>query len=848
MKGLLTANVRAHASRYVATSIAIALATAFILACMGIANGFNSALERSLANDTLGADVVVSSKNANSFNDTVMTQADQALREAKLTEHVRTVYFNFTELSHKSYKANTRVLENPVAPFKFLELTEGKPAEAANEIAIDQGTAKALHAKLGDTITFNGFDHQKEQPLELPLTVTGIYPSGTVALPTTLVSAATFERIIDPEQAPTYVLLAEVDVPTVEKILADKQLNKEVQVKSQADFVAGAVDQLTTGTGVMMAILITFPALAIITAIIVVSTTFNVLLTQRKRELALLRAIGSTSTQIRNLALKEALLVGAFSAFLGVIVGTGLATVLNYLTGMIPTWKEAFLAISPVSMLIAFTLGLLIAVVASFGPARRIAGVSPMVALHPEDVNAVGARRRVWRTIAGLIVFTLGTSLMLGALYTLEGETRFGIALLGGMVSFFGALFLVGVLMPALSSALGKFFGKRSLTTQLAAENTMRNPTRTGATGTALFLGVTLVVMIMVGAASVRYTVLSEIDSRRPIDAVAVSNSERGFPTGEAQRINDLEHVDKAVTARGFTGTVQGENQNTELNLIIENVDLTKYAHSLIPQPKDDEVLVPASLWHPELKTVTIAAGDTKLQLKPVLARTPGYVLSKHSFNKLAASVPNAPRYVFDPETEAPPQLGQVKGSVAERVAYVKVTDNLSSDDVATLFSKITNDQEDFEVSGGIAERIMYTTILNVLLAGVIGMLGVSVLVALVGVTNTLALSVVERRRENALLRALGMTRASIRRMLSLEALLIGASALILGIGMGIFYGWAGFKALPLEDIGTPSLQVPWLQVLGISAAVLLAALVASIAPGRRAAKAHPVEAMADAS
>lgn len=847
MKGLLKANVKSHASRYVATSIAIALATAFILACLGIANGFYASLERSLATDTLGADVVVSLNEKTDQDSGKLQEADKALRDSKKFDNIRTVYFNFTQLESAGYKGQARIIEAPKAPFKFLELESGTEPTENNSVALDRGTAKSLHVEVGDTVTIEGFDNSKKEPFKISLKVSGIYPSGTISIPTAAVPAEIANRFVSPKTAPSFVLLADTDVDTVKQVLADKDLNTAVDTETQSKFVATSVDKFTSGTGVVLAILITFPALAIVTAIIVVSTTFNVLLAQRKRELALLRAIGATSDQIRNLALKEALLVGVFSAVAGVIFGTLLSGVLNYWTGLMPTWKDALLTVSPMSVGISFTLGLLIALIAGFGPARRIAGVSPMVALHPEDPNALSTSKRVVRTVLGSVVFALGTAVMLGALFALEGGIRFGVAFVGGMISFLGSLFLVGVLMPKLSSALGRLLGKRSLTTQLAGENTVRNPTRTGATGTALFLGVTLVVMIMVGAESVRHTVLSEIDSKRPVDAVAVYPSGDGFSNAEIERIKSLKYVEGVLPTEGFITTVAADGQEPSLQMVVKNVDLADYAHSEVAQPADNEVLVPKDSYHPEFKEITVATGSVTLKLKPVVAGVPGWVVSKSNFDKLAAEAPKANLWIPNPTSDTPAAFGDVSSSVAQRIAYVKVDNNIPVDEVTSLFSKIAGNNEEIQVSGGLGDRITYTLILNVMLTGVVGMLAVSVLVALVGVTNTLALSVVERRRENALLRALGMTRASVRNMLSLEAILIGVSALILGILLGIFYGWAGFKALPLDGLSADSgLKIPWMQVLAISAAVSLAALLASIAPGRKAAKAHPVEAMAD--
>ncbi|MCS4484776.1 ABC transporter permease [Gleimia sp. 6138-11-ORH1] len=849
MKGLLKANVKSHASRYVATSIAIALATAFILACLGIANGFYKSIERSLANDSLGADVVISLHNDAPADSKALLEADKTLRENKTYDKIRTVYFVFSRLENNGFQINARILETPQEPFKFLDLEAGKTPSAADEAAIDRNIAKALRVDLNDTITVEGYDSEANEPVEKTLRITGIYPAGTISIPTVTTSAETAKLFNNAETRPTYILLAGTDVTSVTQTLTEAGKIKDLDIQTQTSFVTNSVDKFTNGTGVMLAILVTFPALAIITAIIVVSTTFNVLLAQRKRELALLRAIGATSQQIRNLALKEALLVGTFSALMGVIAGTLLSGVLNYFTGLTVTWQESFLTASPAAVAISFTLGLLIALIASFGPARRIAGVSPMVALHPEDPNAMNTKKRTFRAVIGSVIFALGTGTMLGAIYTLDGGNRFALAFVGGMISFLGALFLIGILMPKLSSALGRLIGKLSLTTQLASENTVRNPTRTGATGTALFLGVTLVVMIMVGAESVRHTVLAEIDSKRPVDAVAVASADTEFSAADIERIKSLQYVQGALPTDQFLTSIAIDEQPTQMASILKNVDLADYAHSEVRQPSDSEILVPNGEFLPASKEVTVATGSVQLKLKPVPAGVPGYVVSKTNFEKLAAEVPKAQPWIPEPGSKTTPNLGEISAPVAQRVVYLKIDNNIPSDEVNSLFNKISNNNEFINVGGGLTDRLLYTKILNIMLGGVIGMLAVSVFVALVGVTNTLALSVVERRRESALLRALGMTRASVRNMLSIEALLIGLSSLLLGILLGTFYGWAGFMALPLNEIvDSSSLQIPWLQILGISATVILAALLASLAPGRKAAKAHPVEAMADVS
>lgn len=862
MKGLLTANVRSHASRYVATSVAIALATAFILTCLTIANGFFASIERAVAADTQGADVVISlSDNVNLNSDKqreIMRQvADEVENSADFPE-TRTIYYNFTQVQANGFKQMMRTIPMPQEPFKALPLKDGAYPTARDQIVIDSGTAGSLHAKIGDSLTIKKFifpegadagsqpnqEAAPNQPEERTYTfkVTGILDSGSISIPTGILHPEVAKELVAPEDTPAYVLIAGSDPETVKSFLKAKDLLPDyLDVTDQKAFVSSSLNEFVGGAGVMLAVLFTFPVLALITAIIVVSTTFNVLLTQRRRELALLRAIGATRQQVSKLARREALLVGAVSALFGILAGGALGAGLVYLAKLTPSLADSLGTITALNVAIAFFAGLFITFAASTGPVRQIAGLSPMVALQPEDVQAQSTKKRIGRLVAGLITFTLGTSLMIFSVLQLNGGAKFGFAFLGGCVSFLGALFLVGLVMPQIAGFLGRLLGKGNLTTQLAGENTLRNPTRTGATGTALFLGVTLVVMIMVGSASLKHSLLTTLDEKRPVDVVAVQMGEGDFNSAEQARVGKLPHLEKAVYARGFYGSVQ-LGEDVVLPLISEDVDLTGVTRGTQVRVSDNEVLVPFNeLGDRAGQMLTVAVGNEKLELKAVGINAPVWKVSPATYAKLSAQVKDAPQ--ISPGNQ--PLLGQVSGVENTKLAYFKLDADTSFEDVTLFSNKVQNGDDLVQLGGGLGERLMYTNVLNVMLAGVVGMLAISILVALVGVANTLALSVVERRRENALLRALGMTRASVRHMLSIEALLIGVASLILGIGLGVFYGWMGFLAVHIDDLSVYAPSIPWLQVLGVAVAVTGAALLASLLPGRKAAKAHPVEAMA---
>ena len=184
--------------------------------------------------------------------------------------------------------------------------------------------------------------------------------------------------------------------------------------------------------------------------------------------------------------------------------------------------------------------------------------------------------------------------------------------------------------------------------------------------------------------------------------------------------------------------------------------------------------------------------------------------------------------------------LRSIATSLERRAIIIKMADGA---DAETVQSALLKDSH-LSVNGSALERQMYTKIIDQLMLVLVGLLGVSVLVSLVGVANTLSLSVAERTRENGLLRALGLTRRQMKSLLALEALFLSMTGALIGVGMGVAFGWVGVMSLPIDGT-TPVLSVPWLQLVGVCVVAIVSALIASWLPGRRAAKVSPSEALA---
>lgn len=840
MKGLLRANMKAHGARYRGTAIAVALATAFILAAFGLTGAVQYSAQRSVAQEVTGAEGVVANIYPRGTEDRADELGNRILEQIKDDPklHVEPIYQTRDEL-HVPGRSETQFIvlgQVKPEPFGNQEVKEGSLPTKAGEIALPEFVQLNGKPAIGDTVSFTGVEGDfkitgfLKQSNGITFGPMGVVASGQIPK---IDEYAILTSIIFASDSMSGSEVTEYVRGEISKMSGDfSDFSVENDVVTAHKYVEQQMEGIAEGMSGMLAVALIFPGIAAITAIIVISTTFQVMLAQRKRELALLRAIGADAGQIRRLMIRENLLVGLISSLIGLVLGVGVSVLVNKLMHITSTYLDAFLAIPLWGYIAALIIGVLMTLIAGIRPAMQAGSLSPMVALAPVDSDKVEKSKRLARLITGLVVTIIGAAII--ALTVMNKDfgvepAQFGIAFIGGAVSFIGVLILLTWLVPYITRGFGKLFARSSITVEMAGENTWRNPARTGATGTALTLGVTLVVMMMVGATSVENSILSEIDTKRPIDFV-ISTDGSEITNAERQRVQDMKHVEQVIESKSFI--VEGESidpdafedEPTQLQFI-EGRDLSGIAHSPILPPKDGTIGVNGWLWD-ESETLTFENEGKSLTLDAEVARTPFYTVSPTDYEAL--------RELYG------------ERATDTSVLYIRIEEGLSIGDVSELSSNLTSAVEGGMASGSAEERAAMVMMIRTMLISTIVMLAVSVVVALVGVTNTLALSVVERRRENAMLRALGMTKAGIRKMIRWETLLIAGVSIVIGVALGIGFGAFGVSALPIEGEFTRHIIVPWAQVGGAVAIALIAALLASILPARQAAKASPIEALAD--
>ena len=451
----------------------------------------------------------------------------------------------------------------------------------------------------------------------------------------------------------------------------------------------------------------------------------------------------------------------------------------------------------------------------------------------------------------------------------------FLIAMFAGMISFLGLIMLTSIVLPYVTSALGVFSSPAAVTWRLAAENTGRNPRRTGATGAALTLGITLMVLLLVGTASVDATGKKLIDEHTPVDLQLVSEGEplSQSTIANVKATSGLEHT---IAVNGLLGSAvpwdeyektqkllsQPEKLTQDENggcivaatnepcdpdadtqeMLLESKDFSTISHSRIPVIAPGHVGIPMLSDEEVGKPYAVRSGEKVLKL--TAEKTPLDFVSVNPQD--LAGLASSTQVVRPAQTDADQELERNATVLAPRVLLMRISPDCSFSDIEQLASDIpAASEQDAYITGSAPDRAMFTQIAQGLMWGAFAMLGVSVLVALVGVANTLALSVMERRRENGMLRALGMTKGRLQGMLAIEALLTALGALVVGVLAGLGYAIAGINALPVTELASAQIIVVPPLAIAAAALTIVVALLASIGPARAAARVTPVEALA---
>lgn len=799
----------------VATALAIVIGTAFVAASLVIGSTLAASVRSGFAAEVAGFDVVVQPNTGS------LTERD--LRAVRVLSGVRTVDAQLSggvELSAAAGGTQFAQLQSTPPPARRITMSAGRLPRSDGEIALGSTLAQATRVRVGQAVRVG-----TPSGGTAPARVVGLVDTrGDASLGANPVAFAMSPDIRRWSDVDTYDQFGVVVTPGVTASTAMVKIRAAVgpgsRTMTREQAVDSAADQATGNVNVLTNVLLGFAAIALFVAAIVIANTFAILMAQRSRETALLRCVGATRAQLVRAMLAESMALGLLAAAVGTAVGVGLAAVATALGGPALGLGAATFSITPIALVLPVLAGVLVTVIAAVIPIRRGTRILPVAALSAQPLSEATTSGATLRGILALVVCGTGTAaLLLGA-----SQGRILIAMGGGAVSFLGVVIGARILVPATARLFGLAARAGGVPGQLAAENAVRNPARASATSAALLVGVTLITLMSVGTATTQAAVSADINSHYALDA-SVSVPDGTLPAGTASGLAGIEGVRHATPVRS-TIVHLGADQVPAIGIS------TSAAAASLRSPTQAAAIAPG---------VVLVGKD--------LARTDNLSAGQQARLRTASGSLSLRVVII------PADLGGVvldPTDLARLAPHARVTDvwlRLSDDadltrtlaSIRSLAGQISNAQ----VGGAAPQRDQIDTILHTMFLVVTALLAVAVLIALVGIANTLALSVLERTRESAVLRALGLTRGQLRAMLSAEAVLLAGVGLVLGVLLGTLYGWAGARALLYGAAPVSGVVVPSAQIATIAVVAIVAALLASVLPGRRATRIAPAAAMA---
>ena len=795
--------IRLHPGRFVATLLAIAISVGFISAIMiGVRTEENS-MTRSGVVAVSKSDVVVNAVEEPADPGEVL----KAIQGAAGVTKAEASLSGTLPLKHGDFSIYSKVMTLPSSEFRWASLAEGKWPSAEREIVLAKKGAEKLHVKVGDEITV-GFAGDEQSASYRVVGLSNDAPS----LYTENSYITTFGATRQPS---TWIVKSQDPGAAVKSIQqALEPLGSDnFKVSTTDDYRVDQMKQLTGGFDVFRNLLLGFAAISAVVGMIIIANTFTILVTQRRRQIGLLRAVGASTGQVAGRLFAEAVLLGLVGSLLGVGMGAGVAAVAGFWTGAI-YWGLVF----PLGELgIAVLAGVLITVFSMIGPSLAATRVSPLEALQVVPSAARVKRLSVTRGVFCCLFLLLGGGMVFQAFVNPANGLLWAIG--GGGFLSLAILLAAPFYVPVLLRLFGWLLGFMGSTVKLATSNSVRNPRRASATAVALMLAVGLVVTLQVAVSTMRTSALSEINQRYPVD-VSVRDYDGPLKSGVVEELRRNDGVAKVVEI---------SSKQVELGRRKFSVRNVNAARAELGLP--DRMNAPDG--------VILVSPETAERL-PDRVDLPGAgqveVRSSKSVRYDAAAVSES---TFE----------KLPGQSEIREAWVKLTDRTSSTALNQVMKVISPLSSEVDIGGGATMAGMLEQIVNVLLMVLTALLGVAVVIALVGVGNTLGLSVIERQRESALLRALGMQRRSLRLMLLAEAMLLAVVGIVMGVAAGSFFGWLGVVTSlgMMDETSRPEavFSVDMLYTGGLILVCVVAAALASVLPGRRAANATPTEALA---
>ncbi|HEU4513719.1 MAG TPA: FtsX-like permease family protein [Nocardioidaceae bacterium] len=838
MRRVTLRNLVAHKVRLFLSAFAIVLGVSFVSGSFIFTDAMGGAFSGIIAGST--SDVEIAPEGANDFDSVqdIRTIPDSVVQELEELEGAAEVNpYNSLQSVYVIGESGKVVGGNgpPGLAFtdgdstaltgkKITTYVDGDRPDGPGEIAMDVATAEKAGYQVGDTVKLV----TPGDPPSMEVELVGLVEFGegsTAGATLTLWDAEAMQDLFfDGRREWSGVALAAADGVSQEELrdAAAEVLPEGVTARTGDSVVEKNEEGLQEILGFLNTFLLVFATVAMVVGTFLIINTFSILVAQRSRELALLRALGASRKQVNRSVLTEAFVIGLLGSTVGLGAGYLLALGLKALFGVIGLdIAGAEFPIELRTVIVSYVVGIVVTMLAAYLPARRASRIPPVAAMRDDVALPEASLHR--RVIVGTLMVLGGIGLMVGGFAVEDGST--GLTMIG--VGMLGILIGVSLMSPVIGRPLVELLGvsyRRLFGTvgQLAAQNSKRNPRRTAATASALMLGLALVSLMSVLGASASASTDKALKAAITSQFIVSNVVGTPFSASIADEIREVDGVETVASFRqafpmvegspAFVGAADPEDlaAATEFPLVAGALANLEPGTTIITGEEADE----QGLRIGDEFEMMFQGGPVDLTVVGIFGN--------------AAAVPADYLVTFDTLE---------KGGIAplDSILFVNKTDDADAEAVRADVNEILADLPTVTLADPAEFAEQQKEQINFFLNIIYALLGLAVIIAILGIVNTLALSVIERTREIGLLRAVGLSRPQLRRMVRLESVIVAVLGAVLGVVMGIAFGVALQTAI--ADEGIDVLAIPWGRLSVFIVVAALVGVLAAVFPARRAAR-----------
>ncbi|MFI5915320.1 ABC transporter permease [Dactylosporangium sp. NPDC051541] len=726
-----------------------------------------------------------------------------------------------------------RLGENWTGETDLLKLREGRAPSADNEIVVNKALADAAGIKVGDDVGVLTLQPKKTFKLVGVFGYSGDRDSLGGALEVMFTTPVAQELMLGQQD-----VYSSIDVRAGPGVTAEQlrdsvaaALGAGYEVKTGKQLQDATSKDFQAGLGFFNNILLGFAGVALFVGTFLILNTFSIIVAQRTRELALMRALGGSRGQTLGSVLTEAVIIGLLGSVFGLLAGIGVGVVLAWLFGSLTGVGVSSIGVPATAIISSFVVGMVVTVVAAVMPALRASRIAPIAAL--QEV-ATPDRPLTKLTVSGALVGAAGGTLLgLGLSGAGSGNTTLWLILGGVLVTFIGVALLTPLLSRPIVGLLGRLFSW-SIPGKLGRLNSGRNPRRTAITAAALMVGVALVIGVSVIISSAKSSLSQQAEKDVTVDLIISGDGDQNGPAT----------FDPAVMAAAakLPGVASAASEYWEYG----QVGSERHSVSAVPD---------AAAWAAMFKLqaqqgVLRFTGDNQAIVDPDTAKEHGLALGQsidmrftrgdvhhvtvvgiYGKSNVAGGIIVSPDMIPDFRVQQPAW------------GYLKVAAGTPVNGVQQQVNTLLKDNPEVSVANRAEYVAAQSAQFDQILTMIKMLLYLAVFIAILGILNTLALSVLERTRELGLLRAIGMRRGQTMRMVTVEAVVISVFGGLLGVAVGVGLGAAVVRAL--KDDGITELALPWSTMGFYLLVAAVAGVIAAVLPSIRAARVNVLQAIA---